>query len=89
MRPFPRRKLSKSKRVFDYCISKGRRVGESAFGILASRCRILNKIIKISQIQKKKLYNARTFCTTQLLTEKILMRYLSLGVRNTLRISLS
>ena len=43
MRPYPRRQLSESRRLFNYRLSRGRRVVESAFGILAGKCRILNK----------------------------------------------
>jgi len=45
MRPYPRRQLTESQRLFNYCLSRGRRVVESAFGILAGKWRILNKPI--------------------------------------------
>jgi len=43
MRPCPRRELTESRRLFNCGLSRGRRVVESAFGILAGKCRILNK----------------------------------------------
>jgi hypothetical protein len=46
MKPYPRRQLTESRRLFNYCLSRGRRVVESAFGILAAKWRILNKPIE-------------------------------------------
>ena len=48
MRPYPRRQLTESHRLFNYRLSRGRRLVESAFGILAGKWRILNKLIETS-----------------------------------------
>jgi len=48
MKPYPRRQLTESRRFFNYRLSRGRRVAESAFGILAGKWRILNKPIETS-----------------------------------------
>ena len=48
MRPYPRRQLTESWRLFNYHLSRGRRVVEIAFGILAGKWRILNKPIETS-----------------------------------------
>jgi len=48
LRPYPRRQLTDSRRLFNYRLSRGRRVVESAFGILAGKWRILNKPIETS-----------------------------------------
>jgi hypothetical protein len=42
MRSYPRRQLTESRRFFNYHLSRGRRVAESAFRILAAKWRILN-----------------------------------------------
>ena len=48
MRPYPRKQLTKSRRLFNYRLSRGRRVVESAFGILAGKWRMLNKPVETS-----------------------------------------
>ena len=48
MRPYHRRQLTESQRLFNYRLGRGRRVVESTFGILAGKWRILNKPIETS-----------------------------------------
>ena len=48
MRPYPRRQLTVSRRLFNYRLSRGRKGVESDFGIPAGKWRILHKPIETS-----------------------------------------
>ncbi|XP_025194756.1 protein ALP1-like isoform X2 [Melanaphis sacchari] len=47
LRPYPGRKLTDSRRVFNYRLSRARRTVECAFGVLANKWRVLHTAIQV------------------------------------------
>jgi len=45
MKPYSQRKLTEEKRIFNYRLSRGRRISENVFGILSSRFRVFMSVL--------------------------------------------
>ncbi|XP_046662301.1 protein ANTAGONIST OF LIKE HETEROCHROMATIN PROTEIN 1-like [Homalodisca vitripennis] len=58
MRPYPRRVLNDTKRVFNYRLSRGRKSVECAFGMMSMKFRVLEKPIQCKPGNLKKIVQA-------------------------------
>jgi hypothetical protein len=47
LRPYPHRNLSTAKRIFNYRLTRARRMVECAFGILCNKCRVYHRAIDL------------------------------------------
>ena len=59
MKPYPSKHLDPDKRIFDYRLSRERRIVENVFGILASRFSVLKRTI---QLEPEKVGNIVLAC---------------------------
>lgn len=61
MKPFALNNLTRSQQIFNYRLSRARRVVENAFGLITSRFRVLNTVIALSP--EKVITFVRAICT--------------------------
>ena len=54
MKPYPQKELNRERRIFNYRLSRARRIVENVFGILASKFRVFHTAInlKLESIEK-------------------------------------
>lgn len=69
MKPYPFRKCSKEQLIFNYRLSRARRVVENAFGILASRFRVFSTNVAIDVANVDKLVMAACALHNYLITD--------------------
>lgn len=58
MKPYARRNLTKEQKIFNYRLSRARRIVENAFGILTSRFRVYEKPISLIPEKVDSIVNA-------------------------------
>lgn len=75
MKPFSRKNLTTEKTIFNYRLSRARRIVENAFGILSSRCRILLKEINLCPEKATLILLACTHLHNYLRTKKVESHY--------------
>ena len=78
MKPYPQRHLTKEKRIFNYRLSRARRVVENAFGIMASRFRVFLAPMSIAPDKAEKVVLA-SCVLHNFLREKCRNRYTPYG----------
>ena len=78
LKPFCRRKLSKTERIFNYRLSRARRCAENAFGILASRFRLFLTEID-AHPDKVEQFVLAAICLHNMLLKKCGRSYISPG----------
>jgi len=84
MKPFSRKNLNEEQAIFNYRLSRARRIVENAFGILASRFRILLREINLSPEKATHIVQACTHLHNFLRMKKIELYYQGgLDVENT------
>ena len=78
MKPYPHRQLLREQRIFNYRLSRARRVVENAFGILANRFRVFLTTIPLSPVNAEKIIFASCVLHNYL-REKSQARYIPPG----------
>lgn len=71
MKPYPNQNLPSDEGIFNYRLSRARRVTENAFGIAASRFRILRRPIIVSEPKVKRIIKAVVALHNCLIADKL------------------
>jgi hypothetical protein len=78
MKPFAQQGLSEERRIFNYRLSRGRRVSENVFGILSNRFRVYSTVLSIKPDNAVKVILA-TLALHNFLRAKVPNRYIPKG----------
>lgn len=82
MKPFPVRNLSRNQRIFNYRLSRARRVVENAFGILVNRFRVLMTTINLSPSKVEHVVMASCVLHNYIITQNGCLDHNSTGAAN-------
>lgn len=69
MKPFPGLYLDETKKIFNYRLSRGRKLIENAFGILASRWRIFYRLVGMDPEKMNNVVNTAICLHNMLMTK--------------------
>lgn len=71
MRPFPRRQLTNEKRIYNYRLSRARRIVECAFGIMVKRFNVLENKMLVGPEKPTKITRAICVLHNLIMTREV------------------
>lgn len=89
MKPYPQQNLNGLQRIFNYRLSRARRISENGFGLLAARFRIFHKPINLDPIKTRLIITACCGLHNYLMMKSNIYFYPSMVVVTTRREFLS
>ena len=83
MKPYPQQNLTTERRVYNYRHSRGRRISENLFGIIANRWRIYHTVILLESKAVESIILATLALHNMLITSSIRSIYCPVGLSDT------